>query len=90
MDKIQDVCRVGRILISKIWWWMLNVFKWRCIVLNFDNNGCGGFCCSNPSGECGNLGGGRVTRGGGDGLEGPGGGETCVGVGDSLGDDDEV
>ncbi|GJR95870.1 hypothetical protein Tco_0268044 [Tanacetum coccineum] len=39
---------------------------------------------SNPSGEFGNLGGGRETHGGGDGLEGP------VGVGDSLGDNDEV
>nr|GEV55723.1 hypothetical protein [Tanacetum cinerariifolium] len=28
MNKIQDVWRIGKILISKIWWWMLNVFKW--------------------------------------------------------------
>ncbi|GKG34742.1 hypothetical protein Tco_0437438, partial [Tanacetum coccineum] len=30
-----------------------------------------GGSCSNPSGECRNPGGGRVTRGDGDGLEGP-------------------
>ncbi|GKA04081.1 hypothetical protein Tco_0676862 [Tanacetum coccineum] len=33
MNKIQDVWRIGKILISKIWWWMVNVFKWRCIVV---------------------------------------------------------
>ncbi|GJV45900.1 hypothetical protein Tco_1430436 [Tanacetum coccineum] len=38
---------------------------------------------SNPGGGFGNLGGGRETYGGGDGLEGP------VGVRDSLGDDDD-
>nr|GEW78908.1 hypothetical protein [Tanacetum cinerariifolium] len=49
-----------------------HVVKWRCIVLNVNNNGCGGCCCSNPSGGCGKPSGGRVTRGGEDGLEGPG------------------
>ncbi|GJY02210.1 hypothetical protein Tco_0360362 [Tanacetum coccineum] len=58
MKKIQHVWRVGKILISKIWWWMVNVFK---------------HSCSKPGGGCGNPGGGRVIRGGGDGLEGPGG-----------------
>ncbi|GKG51143.1 hypothetical protein Tco_0541527, partial [Tanacetum coccineum] len=39
----------------------------------------------------GKPGGGRETRGGEDGLEGPGGGgATWVGVGDSLGDDERV
>nr|GEW79832.1 hypothetical protein [Tanacetum cinerariifolium] len=55
---------------------------------------------SNPGGGFGNTGGCRETRGGGDGFEGLGGqlmtkrslggGTTRVGVGDSLGDDDEV
>ncbi|GKF00644.1 hypothetical protein Tco_0027567 [Tanacetum coccineum] len=45
---------------------------------------------SNPGGGFGKSGGGRETRSGGDGLEGPGGGATSVGVGDSLGDDDEA
>ncbi|GJT25876.1 hypothetical protein Tco_0895813 [Tanacetum coccineum] len=33
MNKIQDVWRIRKILISKIWWWMVNVFKWRYIVV---------------------------------------------------------
>nr|GEV37873.1 putative reverse transcriptase domain-containing protein [Tanacetum cinerariifolium] len=33
INKIQDVWRIRKILISKIWWWMVNVFKWRCIIL---------------------------------------------------------
>ncbi|GKF41294.1 hypothetical protein Tco_0124636 [Tanacetum coccineum] len=33
MNKIQDVWRIGKILISNIWWLMVNVFKWRCIVV---------------------------------------------------------
>ncbi|GJS63006.1 hypothetical protein Tco_0677570 [Tanacetum coccineum] len=48
MNKIQDVWRIGKILISKI-------------------------CGSNPDGGFGNPRGGRETRGGGDGFEGPGG-----------------
>ncbi|GJY40950.1 hypothetical protein Tco_0428220 [Tanacetum coccineum] len=77
MNKIQDVWRIGKILITKIWWWMVNVFKWRCIIVEegcvmlmltnkgwVDGNG------SNPGDEFGKLGGGRETRGGGDGLEG--------------------
>ncbi|GJU13449.1 reverse transcriptase domain-containing protein [Tanacetum coccineum] len=44
---------------------------------------------SNSGGGFGKPGGGRETHGGGDGLEGPGGGATRVGVGDSLGDDEE-
>nr|GEX44520.1 hypothetical protein [Tanacetum cinerariifolium] len=56
MKKIQDVWRVGKILISKILWWMVNVFKWSG---------------SNPSGGFRNPGGGHERRGGGDGFEGP-------------------
>ncbi|GKE18028.1 hypothetical protein Tco_1425605, partial [Tanacetum coccineum] len=48
------------------------------------NNGWVDGSGSNPGGGFGNPGGGRVTCGGRDRLEGP------VGVGDSLGDDDEV
>ncbi|GJV38926.1 hypothetical protein Tco_1417366 [Tanacetum coccineum] len=33
MNKIQDVWRIGKILISKIGWWMVNVFKWSYIVV---------------------------------------------------------
>nr|GEZ30464.1 reverse transcriptase domain-containing protein [Tanacetum cinerariifolium] len=33
MKKIQDVWRIGKILIYKIYWWMVNIFKWRCIVV---------------------------------------------------------
>nr|GEX88589.1 (E)-beta-ocimene synthase, chloroplastic-like [Tanacetum cinerariifolium] len=32
MNKVQDVWRIEKILIFKIWW-MVNVFKWRCIVV---------------------------------------------------------
>nr|GEV93124.1 hypothetical protein [Tanacetum cinerariifolium] len=46
--------------------------------------------CLNSGGEFRKPRGGRETYGGGVGLEGPGGGGTWVGVGDSLGDDDEV
>ncbi|GJY78463.1 hypothetical protein Tco_0484264, partial [Tanacetum coccineum] len=45
---------------------------------------------SNPGGGFGKPGAGLETHGGGDGLEWPGGGATWIGVGDSLGDDDEV
>ncbi|GJS35235.1 hypothetical protein Tco_0533617 [Tanacetum coccineum] len=48
------------------------------------NNGWVDGSGSNSGGRFRNPGGGRETRGGGDGLEGP------VGVGDSLGNDDEV
>ncbi|GJV67630.1 hypothetical protein Tco_1483139 [Tanacetum coccineum] len=44
----------------------------------------------NSVGGFGKPRGGRETRGGGDGLERPGGGATWVDVGDSLGDDEEV
>nr|GEV38318.1 hypothetical protein [Tanacetum cinerariifolium] len=70
MNKIQNIWRIGKILISKIWWWMVKVFKWwcivveeRCVVVNVNKQRLGG--------GFGKSRGGRETRGGGDGLEGP-------------------
>ncbi|GKE89353.1 hypothetical protein Tco_1566828, partial [Tanacetum coccineum] len=80
MNKIQNVRRIGKILISKIWWWMVDVFEWRCIVLeercvviNVNKQRLGDGNCSNPGGRFGKPGGGREIRGGGDGLYGPSG-----------------
>ncbi|GKF39997.1 hypothetical protein Tco_0120058 [Tanacetum coccineum] len=71
---------IGKILTSTIWWWMVNVFKWRCIVVemrcivvNLTNSGWIDGSGTNPSGGFGKSRGGRETRGGGDGLKGPGG-----------------
>nr|GEV47130.1 hypothetical protein [Tanacetum cinerariifolium] len=45
MNKIQDVWRIRKILIFKIWWWMVNVFKWR-----FRNPGGGHETCGGGDG----------------------------------------
>nr|GEU94463.1 hypothetical protein [Tanacetum cinerariifolium] len=96
MNKIQNVWRIGKILISKIWWWMVfssgGALLWRrgVLLLMLTNKGWADGNGSNPSGGFRKPRGGCETRRGGDGLEGPGGGATWVGVGDSLGDDEEV
>ncbi|GJX24696.1 hypothetical protein Tco_0230992 [Tanacetum coccineum] len=74
IKKFQNVRRIGKILISKIWWWIVNVFKWgcivvemRCIVVNVNKQWLG-----YRDGGFGKSGGGCETRGGRDGFEGLG------------------
>nr|GEV16837.1 hypothetical protein [Tanacetum cinerariifolium] len=72
--------------------WSGGALLWRrgVLLLMLTNKGWVDGNGSNPGSGFGKPGGGRETHGGGDGLEGPGGGATWVGVGDSLGDDEEV
>nr|GEY36103.1 hypothetical protein [Tanacetum cinerariifolium] len=96
---IQDIINIGSfmealvlnhyVLVRKIFGGAL---LWRrgVLLLMLTNKGCVDGNGSHLSGRFGNPGGGRETRRGGDGLEGPSGGATWDGVGDSLGDDEEV
>nr|GEW15523.1 hypothetical protein [Tanacetum cinerariifolium] len=97
---IQNVWRIGKILISKIWWWMVNVssggallWKRGVVLLMLTNKGLVDGNGSNPGGGLGKPRGGQETCGGGvegngsnpsGGFKKPGGGRETRGGGDGL------
>nr|GEV81647.1 aconitate hydratase 1 [Tanacetum cinerariifolium] len=90
--KINPLLRIAKCTNFSILFSSVGALLWRrgVLLLMLTNKGWVDGNGSNSGGGFGKPRGGRETRGGGDGLEGPCGGATWVGVGDSLGDDEEV